>query len=371
MIIKFEELGDIIMDYSKKLRKILSLAIEKGASDIYISSGRPVIFRVDSVLTPVFSGSILKAEEAEWIISELLSREEVIKRFREIREIDFSYNFDDKARFRGNAFFQKGEMSCSLRLISNKIRTIEELKLPPALHKFSQASQGFVLITGPAGQGKSTTLASLIDEINHTRTDHIITIEDPIEYIFQDDKSIVDQKEVGSDSLSFASALRATLREDPDVIMVGEMRDIETMSTAITAAETGHLVLATLHTNSAPQTIFRIVDSFPSSQQYQIRAQLAGSLLGIVSQRLLPSLKGGLIPACEILFNNTAISNLIRLGKIYEIPVIMEISKSLGMVSLNSSLAALVRKGLISPEVALRHSLKPEELKNIIKKSAV
>lgn len=355
------------MDYNKKLSEILSLAVQKRASDVYISSGRPIVLRVSGILSPVKSESVLQPEEAKNIIFELLSKDRVGMFLKE-RELDFSYDFDNKARFRGNAFFQKGEISCSLRLIPNKIKTIEQLRLPTILHKFSQASQGFVLVTGPAGQGKSTTLAALVDEINHKRSAHIITIEDPIEYIFQDDKSIVDQKEIGSDSLSFSNALRATLREDPDVIMVGEMRDTETISTAITAAETGHLVLATLHTNSAPQTIFRIVDSFTSSQQRQVRAQLAGSLLGVISQRLLPCSKGGLIPACEILLNNIAIANLIRENKIYEIPTIMEISKSLGMISLNGALVNLVKKGLISSQEALRHSLKPEELRSLMKK---
>lgn len=354
------------MDYSKELNNILSLAIQKQASDIYISSERPVILRVNGILSPIQKGAILSPDEAKSIIFELLSKNK-IDRFLKERELDFSYDFDGKARFRGNAFFQKGEISCSLRLIPNQIKTIDQLNLPSVLHKFAQADQGFILVTGPAGQGKSTTLAALIDEINHTKADHIITIEDPIEYIFQDDKSIVDQKEIGSDSLSFSSALRATLREDPDVIMVGEMRDVETMSTAITAAETGHLVLATLHTNSAPQTIFRIVDSFVASQQRQIRAQLAGSLLGIISQRLLPCSKGGLIPACEILINNIAIANLIRENKIYEISTIMEISKSLGMISLNGALAKLVKQGLVSPQEALKRSLKPEELRSLIK----
>jgi twitching motility protein PilT len=259
-----------------------------------------------------------------------------------------------------------GQVSIAMRLIPSKIRTIEELNLPPALHQFTKAHQGFVLICGPASHGKSTTLAALIDEINHTRTEHIITIEDPIEYVFEDDRSIIDQREVGEDTLSFARALRAALREDPDVIMVGEMRDPETMAIAITAAETGHLVFATLHTNSAAQTIHRIVDSFPSEQQNQIRAQLSGSLLGIVSQRLIPRVKGGLIPACEIMINTPAIANLIRENKIHEIPSVIETSAEIGMMTLNRSLADLVKRGEISFENALNYSLNPAELRMLL-----
>ena len=254
------------------------------------------------------------------------------------------------------------DRSIALRLIPSKIKTIEELNLPPVLHKFTQAQQGFVLVTGASSQGKSTTLASLIDEINHQRREHIITIEDPIEYVFEDDKCIIDQREVHRDTLSFASALRSTLREDPDVIMVGEMRDLETIATAITAAETGHLVFATLHTNSAAQTIHRAIDVFPSHQQNQIRAQLASSLLGVISQRLLPRIKGGFIPACEVMIANSAVRNLIRENKIHEIPSIIETSGDIGMIPLNKSLADLVKKKEITRETALRYSLNPDDL---------
>jgi twitching motility protein PilT len=251
-------------------------------------------------------------------------------------------------------------ISIALRLIPSKIRTIEELNLPYVLHKFTEATQGFVLITGASSQGKSTTLASLIDEINHQRKEHIITIEEPIEYIFDDDKSVIDQREVHHDTLSFSRALRSTLREDPDVIMVGESRDLETIATAITAAETGHLVFATLHTNSASQTIHRIVDVFPSFQQNQIRAQLSGSLLGVVSQRLVPRIGNGFIPACEVMISNSAIDNLIRENKIHEIPSIIETSRKDGMMSLNQSLAELVDKEEITNETAIKFSLNPQ-----------
>jgi twitching motility protein PilT len=282
------------------------------------------------------------------------------------KDLDFSYDFEGKARFRVNAFFQMGKVSIAMRLIPSKIRTIEELHLPPVLHHFTKAQQGFVLVCGPASHGKSTTLAALIDEINHTRTEHIITIEDPIEYIFEDDRSIIDQREIGKDALNFPRALKAALREDPDVIMVGEMRDPETMAIAITAAETGHLVFATLHTNSAAQTIHRIVDSFPSEQQNQVRAQLSGSLLGIISQRLIPRVRGGLIPACEIMINTPAIANLIRENKIHEIPSVIETSAELGMITLNRTLADLVKRGEISFENALNYSLNPVELRMLL-----
>jgi twitching motility protein PilT len=282
------------------------------------------------------------------------------------KDLDFSYNFGKKARFRVNVFYQMGQISIAMRLVPSKIRTIEELNLPPVLHQFTKAQQGFVLICGPASHGKSTTLAALINEINHIRSEHIITIEDPIEYVFEDDKSIIDQREVGEDALSFTRALRAALREDPDVIMVGEMRDPETIAIAITAAETGHLVFATLHTNSAAQTIHRIVDSFPPEQQGQVRAQLSGSLLGIISQRLIPRMKGGLIPACEVMLNTSAISNLIRENKIHEIPAVIETSAEIGMITLNRSLSDLVRRGEISYENALNYSLNPVELKMLL-----
>ena len=254
-----------------------------------------------------------------------------------------------------------------MRLIPAQILTIEELNLPAILHEFTKAAQGFVIITGPSSHGKSTTLAALIDEINHTRTDHVITIEDPIEYIFEDDKCIVDQREVNQDTLAFSRALKSTFRQDPDVIMVGEMRDPDTIATAITAAETGHLVFATLHTNSASQTIHRIVDSFPPEQQNQVRAQLSGSLLGIISQRLILRTKGGLIPACEVMISTPAVANLIRENKIHELDLVIETSAEIGMISLNRSLASLVKLKEISLANALMYSLNPGELKRLIR----
>ena len=343
------------------LEKLLETTIREQASDLHLSPGHPPLIRVAGKLIPLLKYK--KIEEADFLG---LMTQEQLKRLQQEREIDFSYNFGQTARFRVNVFFQKGEISCALRLVPWKIKTLEELALPPILHEFTSANQGFVLITGPSSQGKSTTLAALIDEINHTRAEHIITIEDPIEYIFHDDRSLIDQREVYQDTQSFSRALRATFRQDPNVIMVGEMRDPETIATAITASETGHLVFATLHTNSASQTIHRVVDSLPSEQQGQIRAQLSGSLLGIVSQRLIPRVKGGLVPACEILLNNPAVANLIRENKIHEIPLVVETSAEVGMISLNRALADLVKRREITLENALNYSLNPAELKMLI-----
>lgn len=354
-------------NYPIQLKELLSITLQERASDLHLSVGHPPVLRVAGQLIPLVKKEKLSSEDV-WSLAEALMEEEQKKRFLEKKEIDFSYNFEEKrARFRVNIFFQRGNVSAALRLIPARIATLEELNLPPVLHQFTTPPQGFVLICGPSSHGKSTTLAALIDEINHKRCDHIITIEDPIEYVFEDDKSIIDQREVYQDTSSFAQALRSTFRQDPDIIMVGEMRDPETMVTAITAAETGHLVFATLHTNSAAQTIHRIVDSFPSTQQNQIRAQLSGSLLGIVSQRLLPRIKGGLIPACEVLLNSPAVANLIRENKIHEIPLVIETSTEMGMISLNRSLADLVKRKEITLENALNYSLNPTELKMLIR----
>jgi len=357
----------MINDYQKQLRELLDSTIKEQASDLHISTGHRPILRITGRLVPLIKKKVLSSEDVRGLIQQLLTPEQY-ERFLKEKELDFSYNFENKARFRGNVFFQKNEISCVLRLIPSYIKTIEELNLPPILHTFTKHSQGFVLVTGPSSHGKSTTLAALIDEINHTRADHIITIEDPIEYVFKDDKAIIDQREVSQDTLSFARALRSTFRQDPDVIMVGEMRDPETISIAITAAETGHLVFATLHTNSAAQTIHRIVDSFPPQQQQQIRAQLSGSLLGVISQRLIPRIKGGLIPACEVMIATPAVANLIRENKIHELPLIIETSAELGMISLNRSLANLIKTGEISLDNALKYSLNPSELKTLIKR---
>ncbi len=350
----------------KKIHRLLELTIKNQASDLHLSAGHPPIIRVAGNLLVMQKEKELNQEDSEGLAFSLMSENEKNK-FLKKKEIDFSYSFQDKARFRVNVFLQRQRVAAALRLVPLEIKTIKELNLPSILRSFTKAKQGFVLICGPSSQGKSTTLAALIDEINRTRSDHIVTIEDPIEYIFKDDKSVIHQREVGEDTLSFSSALRSTFRQDPDVIMVGEMRDAETMETAITAAETGHLVFATLHTNSASQTIHRIVDSFDSVRQAQIRSQLSGSLLGIVSQRLVPTLKGGLIPATEILIANHAVSNLIRENKIHEIPTVIETGLEQGMITLNRSLSNLVRRKEISLETALKYSSRPNELKSTLR----
>jgi twitching motility protein PilT len=354
-------------DYKELLKDLLTLAVKGQASDLHLSIGHPPILRIAGQLSPLIKKKKLTPEDTQELSFALMDTPQK-ERFLKKKDIDFSYNFENKARFRVNVFFQNLGIGVALRLVPNIIPTLKELNLPAVLGQFTQPAQGFVLMTGPSSHGKSTTLAALIDEINHSRTDHIITIEDPIEYVFEDDKCIIDQREVYQDTLSFARALRATFRQDPDVIMVGEMRDPETISTAITAAETGHLVFATLHTNSASQTIHRIVDSFPSSQQSQVRAQLSGSLLGVVSQRLIPRLRGGLIPACEIMISTPAVASLIRENKIHELPLVIETSAGKGMISLNRYLADLVKKGEISIKSALSYSLVPTELKTLVRK---
>jgi len=349
-------------NYTEEIRELLEITCREQASDLHISAGHYPVLRIAGRLVPLVKMRKLTSEDAQGLAFALATDEQK-QRVLSVKEIDFSYNFDNKARFRVNIFFQRYNISCALRLIPAEIQTVEELNLPPVLHRFIQPSQGFVLLTGPSSQGKSTTLAALIDEINHTRADHIITIEDPIEYVFGDDRSIIEQREVYQDTLSFARALRSTFRQDPDVIMVGEMRDPETISIALSAAETGHLVFSTLHTNSAAQTVHRIVDSFPAEQQNQIRAQLSGSLLGVVSQRLIPRIRGGLIPACEIMITTPAVANLIRENKIHELPLVIETSTELGMISLNRYLANLVKNKEISLDNALSHSLDPVELR--------
>ncbi|MFA5013122.1 MAG: PilT/PilU family type 4a pilus ATPase [Candidatus Paceibacterota bacterium] len=353
------------MDYQTYLQQLLYLAIQKCASDLHIAVGHPPILRIDRKLIPLAREKKLTAEDTKNLCLSLMSKTQAEKFLTE-KEIDFSYDFQGVGRFRVNIYFESGSIAAALRAVPNRIRTLDELNLPMQLYQFVKEMQGFVLITGPASHGKSTTLAAMVEEINKTRAANIITIEDPIEYIFNDEKAIISQREINSDTLSFARALKSTFREDPDVIMVGEMRDQETISTAITAAETGHLVFATLHTNSAAQTIHRIVDVFGGEQQNQIRAQLSSSLLGIVSQRLIPAIAGGVVPACEIMFNTQAVANLIRENKVYELPLVIDTSSDLGMVSLNRSLAELVRKRLVTLENAFNYSPNVKELKKII-----
>lgn len=349
----------------EKLKNWLNQARAAEASDIHFTIGHPPILRVTGRLLPLPETEPLRPEDTKELARSLMT-EVQHNIFLKKKDIDFSCRGDNDVRFRVNVFHQRGEVSLALRIIPSQIKTVEELNLPLVLKEFTHNAQGFVLVTGASSQGKSTTLAALVNEINQRQSKHIITIEDPIEYIFEDNQSIIAQREVHSDAISFPRALRAALREDPDVIVVGEMRDLETIATALTAAETGHLVFATLHTNDAAQTIHRLADVFPAAQQNQIRAQLAGSLLGIASQRLIPGREGTFIPACEVLINTSAVSNLIRKNDIAQIPLVIQTGANVGMISMNQSLADLVEIGRISPEKALAYSLRPNELRDIL-----
>ena len=353
------------MDIKQELEELLGLVIERGASDLHISVGRRPTLRIDGALVQIESKDIVTGEFAKQFVEEIL-RGDQKTRFLEEKELDFSYSFADIARFRVNVFMQRGEFAAAMRLIPTKVRTMDELGHPQVMHNYTRVSQGFFLVVGPSGQGKSTTLAAMIDEINKQRACHIVTIEDPIEYLFQNDKAIIDQREIGQDTKNFNVALRSVLRQDPDVIMVGEMRDPETISAAITAAETGHLVFSTLHTNNASQTIDRIIDSFPPAQQNQIKAQLAGTLLGVLSKRLIPRIDGGRAAAFELLIANAAVKNLIREGKTHQIDLVIETSAEEGMISLNRSLANLIKKGEISYDQAIVYSLNPSELRILV-----
>lgn len=354
-------------DYAEQLRNLLITTAKENASDLHLAVGRRPTLRVDGVLVPLQKEPVLTPEAAAGIVEAMLTPEQKEK-FLQHRQIDFAYGFEDKARFRVNAYYQRGYVAAALRLIPARIRTIEELNLPPILHDFSKLSQGFILVVGPAGHGKSTALAAVLDEINHTRADHIITIEDPIEYLFTQDRGIISQREVGTDVPTFHAGLRTVLRQDPDVIMIGEMRDPISIATAMTAAETGHLVFSTLHTNSASQTIDRIIDSFPAEQQGQVISQLAATLVAIVSLRLLPRTSGGRIPATEIMIVNPAIRNLIRERKSYQIDLVIETSLQEGMITLNRSLANLVKNKEVSLENAELYSLNPAELRILLER---
>lgn len=354
-----------IMDYKKELDELINLVVKEAASDLHLSAGNHPTIRVNGILIPLLKRQKLTPEDTLGLIKELLNQEQE-ETFLKTKEIDFSYSQDGEYRFRGNGFFQQGAAGIALRLIQKDIRSLEELNLPPILETFAQKKQGFFLVVGPVGQGKTTTLASMIELINKNRAEHIVTIEDPIEHVFEQKKSMIDQREVKIDTSDFATALRSVFRQDVDVLMIGEMRGPETISTAVTAAETGHLVLSTLHTNNAAQTIDRIIDSFPEEGQDQIRMQLAASLVGIFSQRLVPRISGGLIPVYELLINNKAVANLIRERRTHEINTVIETSMNEGMVDLNRSLADFVRRGEITIEDAKAHSLNPKALEQLV-----
>ncbi|MFA5934467.1 MAG: PilT/PilU family type 4a pilus ATPase [Candidatus Paceibacterota bacterium] len=339
------------MSYKEELSDLIKTVFQEGASDLHLSEGRKPTIRVSGFLLPLVKREALSKESMMGILSELVIKENKEKFMKE-RELDFSYGMENGERFRGNAYFQQGMISIALRLIPKKIRSITELNLPEILRTFVDKPQGFFLVVGPVGHGKTTTLAAMIESINESRAEHIITIEDPIEYIYEPKKSIIDQREVKIDTEDFATALKSMFREDVDVALIGEMRGNETISTAVTAAETGHSVFSTLHTNNAAQTISRIIDSFPAEQQSQIRVQLAGSLTGIFSQRLIPRISGGLIPAYELLINNNAVANLIRENRIHEISSVVETSSQEGMIDMNRCLADLVSRGEITVENA-------------------
>jgi len=349
----------------KLLDELVGIATKEGASDLHLSEDRPPAIRVSSFLISLVKMPILSRADMEGLLSILLPPLNK-KEFEDFKETNFAYNHSGLGRFRCNAFLSLGKVSIAMRLVPNKIKNFEDLNLPPILETFAKSQQGFFLVVGPVGVGKSTTLATMIETINLERLEHIITIEDPIEYLFKPKKSIIDQREVKLDTPNFPTALQGFFRQDADILMIGEMRDSETISTAVTAAETGHLVLSTLHTNTASQTVDRIIDSFPAGQQTQIRVQLASSLLGIFSQRLLPRISGGLIPAYELLINNDAIANLIREKRTHEIGSVIETGSGEGMVNLNRSLADLVKRGEITVENAFRFSTNPKTLKRLI-----
>lgn len=352
-------------EYKKELEELILTMIREGASDLHLSVGHYPIIRLTGELTPLVKNRILSKEDIFGFLGEMVNKEKMEK-FLIDQDIDFSYDFRGEARLRGNAFFQKGNVGAAFRLIPKVIRNFTELNLPPILETFARKKQGFFLVVGPVGQGKSTTLAAMIESINQERTEHIVTIENPIEFIFEPKRSVIDQREVAIDTKDFTSALKAVFRQDVDVVMIGEMRDSETISIAVTAAETGHLVLSTLHTNSASQTIDRIIDSFAPAAQDQIRIQLASSLLGIFSQRLIPKINGGMVPAYELLINNNAVSNLIREKRTHEIDVVIETGSENGMIDMNRSLLELVKKGDISIEQAYTNSLNPKSLERLI-----
>ncbi|HLB31962.1 MAG TPA: type IV pilus twitching motility protein PilT [Patescibacteria group bacterium] len=333
------------------MQKLLDAAIAARASDLHLVVGKPPFYRINGDLKEMPNTNVLAAKETEALVRATL-RPDIARRMSEFKEADYSFSYGNM-RFRGNAYFEKGAVAGAFRMIPSKIPTLEELGLPPILKRFTTLKQGFVIVTGPTGHGKSTTLASMINLINMTRSENIITVEDPIEYIFSHQKSTVSQRELGVDTHSFAWALKSALREDPNVILVGEMRDLDTIEAALTLAETGHLVLTTLHSNEAAQTPDRMIDVFPASKQTQVRLQLSNALSAIISQRLLPRIKGGRIPATEILIANSAVKSLIREGKTHQLASIMQTSAAEGMVSLDKVLADLVSKGEVALDDAL------------------
>jgi len=344
----------------------LDQLINQEGSDVHIIPGSPLSLRINGNLVTPYGEVPLTAAQTNELIFPILSQEQ--KDFITVnKELDFGYQYKNLGRFRVNAYHALGGLAAALRLIPNEIKSIDQLGLPPIFHDFSKFSQGLVLLTGPTGEGKSTTLASIINEININRSEHVVTIEDPIEFIYHPKKSIISQREINSDTNGWDVALRSVLREDPDVVLIGEMRDFETIASAITIAETGHLVFATLHTNTAAETLDRIVDVFPAAQQTQVRQQLASTIKAIAAQRLLPTVEGKRVVAVEILLANNAIRNLIREGKAHQIDTVMQTGGAEAMILFENYLQMLLQRGVITKETALSRAFRPKEMQRVLK----
>ncbi|HEX5456620.1 MAG TPA: type IV pilus twitching motility protein PilT [Candidatus Saccharimonadales bacterium] len=349
-----------------RIETLLEDVIKKNASDLHIQVGLPPMLRIDGSLVAVNGAPVLTEELVESLIFAILDDEQKQILLKD-KEFDFSFAFGDLGRFRVNAFHERGNLAAALRLIPNDIRSIQQLGLPKTVEKFAEYPRGLVLVTGPTGSGKSTTLAALVDKINQERATHIVTIEDPIEYTHKSKKSVIVQREVHYDTYSFSAALRSSLREDPDVVLIGEMRDLETIAAAITIAETGHLVFATLHTNSAAQSIDRMIDVFPPHQQPQIRAQLSNILMAICAQRLIPTIGGGRIAAAEILTATPAVRNIIREGKSHQLDAVIQTGGEHGMQSMDKTLVSLIHAGTITYEEARNFAVDLEELDRLMR----
>jgi twitching motility protein PilT len=358
------------MPDSYSIDTLLEQMVAHNASDLHVTVGSPPVLRLRGQLRHLENLPRLTADDTRQLLYRILSTEQQ-KQLELNRQIDLSYSMPGVARFRVNIYSQRESLAGAFRLIPTELKTLEELGVPKSLYSLCHLPRGLVLVTGPTGSGKSTTLASLIDEINRNRADHIITIEDPIEFLHKHKKCIVNQRELGPDAVSFAEALRGALRQDPDVILLGEMRDLETIGTALTAAETGHLVFATLHTQDAASTVDRLIDVFPAGQQGQIRTQIAGTLQGVVTQTLLPTADGqGRVPAVEVLFPDDAVRNLIRQAKIEQVYSVMQTGAARGMMTLEQSLAELVLRGVITQDLALSRSSRAEQLLGLIERTA-
>ncbi len=354
------------MQGQPRIEVLLEEVVKKKASDLHLQVGLPPMLRVDGKLVSVSGADLLSDEAVETLIFAILDEDQKQILLKD-KEFDFSFAFGDLGRFRVNAFHERGNLAAALRLIPNEILSIEQLGLPPIVSKFADYPRGLVLVTGPTGSGKSTTLAAMIHKINMERAEHIITIEDPIEYTHRSKRSVIVQREVHYDTYSFSAALRSALREDPDVVLIGEMRDLETIASAITIAETGHLVFATLHTNSAAQSIDRMIDVFPPHQQPQIRSQLSNILMAIVSQRLIPAIGGGRIAAAEILIATPAVRNIIREGKTHQLEAVIQTGSEFGMQSMDKTLVQLVHNGSISYDDARQFAVDIEELDRLMR----